>query len=522
MFVPLGALLAMWIAPQPRRPIDLPAFAVASLLGCLWAIGVNFAQLWFPARTVILNLRRRGIHRRDRRRAAVEHAGCERPDMVAAARDRRQRQREGGAERLRGPVPDRQPDAVRLRDQRPGAVREVRFRSLRAVARSHRLRTDIVQRQVRLHSRCCASLRLVVRVPAATVGERLAGGRAGRAGCRREHRVAAFPDGQRREPGGVGGAAQLGHGAGRSDVRMAKAPGRRRSGSRGRPVVAALLVPYAAALAYAAGWFTTAKLGVAAGLARFGDIVWMPFYYEYFSAYQATMFSAIVYTVLYAPVALLCWLWVRRRDRIPLVPCRAGRGADRGHRRDEQGVSCRPAARLHGRLLRRSVGDAGACRPALRLAIVTVVAHAATRAGGRAAGRFAAGARRASRDRIRARSGCRERGRPAGGSAAGRHRGGDGDRVPGRIVGARGGTRRVCGGIAALSDGDVPDRNPHAVAGARPRPAHRPLFLGRVRRSARDDAGRPAADGAAGSCRRRPGCREWRSGCCCCRWSRAL
>ena len=86
----------------------------------------------------------------------------------------------------------------------------------------------------------------------------------------------------------------------------------------GRPAVVALLIPYAAALAYAAGWFTTAKLGVAAGMARLGGIVWMPFYYEYFSPYQATMFSAIVYTVLYAPVALLCWLWARRRDRILL------------------------------------------------------------------------------------------------------------------------------------------------------------------------------------------------------------
>ena len=45
----------------------------------------------------------RGIHRRDRRRAAVEHPGREQPEMVAAARDRRQRQREGCAERLRGP-----------------------------------------------------------------------------------------------------------------------------------------------------------------------------------------------------------------------------------------------------------------------------------------------------------------------------------------------------------------------------------------------------------------------------------
>jgi hypothetical protein len=35
MFVPLGLLLAAWVAPQPRRPFELPALLVAGLLaGC--------------------------------------------------------------------------------------------------------------------------------------------------------------------------------------------------------------------------------------------------------------------------------------------------------------------------------------------------------------------------------------------------------------------------------------------------------------------------------------------------------
>src|SRR5450631_1531196 len=55
MFAPLGLLLAAWVAPQPLRGIGLPALLVAALLGCLWAMGVNFAQLWFPSRTVSLN-----------------------------------------------------------------------------------------------------------------------------------------------------------------------------------------------------------------------------------------------------------------------------------------------------------------------------------------------------------------------------------------------------------------------------------------------------------------------------------
>jgi hypothetical protein len=43
MFLPLGILLAAWVAPRPERPIELPALLVAGLLGCLWAVVVNFA-----------------------------------------------------------------------------------------------------------------------------------------------------------------------------------------------------------------------------------------------------------------------------------------------------------------------------------------------------------------------------------------------------------------------------------------------------------------------------------------------
>ncbi len=103
MFAPLGALLAMWIAPHAaaadrssrlrrREPARLSVGDRRQLRAALVS-GAN----GHPEQSC------RGIHRRDRRRAAVEHAGCERPDMVAATRDRRQQQREGGAERLRGP-----------------------------------------------------------------------------------------------------------------------------------------------------------------------------------------------------------------------------------------------------------------------------------------------------------------------------------------------------------------------------------------------------------------------------------
>jgi hypothetical protein len=55
MFLPLGLLLAAWVAPQPRQRIELSALLVSSVLGCLWATAINFAQLWFPSRTVSLN-----------------------------------------------------------------------------------------------------------------------------------------------------------------------------------------------------------------------------------------------------------------------------------------------------------------------------------------------------------------------------------------------------------------------------------------------------------------------------------
>ena len=86
----------------------------------------------------------------------------------------------------------------------------------------------------------------------------------------------------------------------------------------GRPAVLALLVPYFLALAYVGGWFRAPKLDTAAGLARLDDAVWLPFFYEYYSPYQSTMYSAIVHVALYAPVGVACWLWARHRDRVPL------------------------------------------------------------------------------------------------------------------------------------------------------------------------------------------------------------
>lgn len=53
--VPLGPLLAAWAAPLAARRSELPTLLVAGLLGCLWAMDVNLAQIWLPSRTVSLN-----------------------------------------------------------------------------------------------------------------------------------------------------------------------------------------------------------------------------------------------------------------------------------------------------------------------------------------------------------------------------------------------------------------------------------------------------------------------------------
>ncbi|MHB8494810.1 MAG: O-antigen ligase family protein [Casimicrobiaceae bacterium] len=318
MFLPLGVLLAMWIAPQPRRPIDFPAFAVASLLGCLWAIGVNFAQLWFPARTVILNI------------VAAEFIGAIGGALLwstlgATSRIWWRQLGIGGSGSVKAAL--------------NGYVVLYLIASLTPF--------DFVTSAAELAEKATSDLYGIWLAPigcgATSCGVKFAAVVAAALPCgwwfasrRRQSGnawVAAVPVAL-----GVATTIELLHFLMVSGVSQGASVVLRSSGMVlgaatyawgqrlahvdldriGRGAALALLAPYVAALAYVAGWFTTAKLGIAAGVARLGDIVWMPFYYEYFSPYQATMFSAMVHTVLYAPVAMLCWLWVRRRDRAPL------------------------------------------------------------------------------------------------------------------------------------------------------------------------------------------------------------
>lgn len=84
---------------------------------------------------------------------------------------------------------------------------------------------------------------------------------------------------------------------------------------RGRAFVAAALLPYLAAVGYVSGWFGGPWLGLEEGLARIDRVVWLPFYYQYFSTEQALIRSTLVHLALYAPVGVGVWLWAGGNGR---------------------------------------------------------------------------------------------------------------------------------------------------------------------------------------------------------------
>jgi len=84
----------------------------------------------------------------------------------------------------------------------------------------------------------------------------------------------------------------------------------------GRPIVMAALLPYLAAVGYVGGWLGGDWLGLEEGLARFGEVKWLPFYYQYFTTEQALIRSTLLHLALFLPVGAGVWLWGRGRRRI--------------------------------------------------------------------------------------------------------------------------------------------------------------------------------------------------------------
>ncbi|MGO8754159.1 MAG: hypothetical protein ACLQHK_02885 [Gallionellaceae bacterium] len=318
MFLPLGLLLAASVAPQPRQRIELPSFLVAVVLGCLWATGLNFAQLWFPLRTVSLN------------NLVAEFFGVTGGGLLWSIL---------GATGLRWWRQLAFGGRIGLEAALTGYVVLYLFASL--------LPFDFVTSVDDIAAKVASDLYGLWIAP---IG-------CGAAPCELKFlfaMLAAVPCGwwfaaRRRSPRNVWLAAvpvalmvsttiELLHFLMVSGVSqgisvfvrvlgmlvgVATYSWRQRLEAldlrrAGRPAVLALLIPYIITVAYVGGWFRSPRLGVAAGLERLGDVVWLPFFYQYYAPYNATMYSAIVHAALYAPVGVACWLWTWHRDRIRL------------------------------------------------------------------------------------------------------------------------------------------------------------------------------------------------------------
>ena len=320
MFLPLGLLLAAWVTPQPRRRIELPALLTSGLIGCLWAVGLNLAQFWFPARTVSLN------------NLVAESIGVVSGGLLwstLGARWLRWRQQlfSGGG--------------VSISAALSGYV----ILYLIAILTPF----DFVTSSAELSEKVASNLYALWVAP---VG-------CGPAPCKLKFLatlLAAVPCGwwfaaRRRGKGnawvlavpvalivativellhflmvsGVSQGASVFLRASGMVIGAATYPLRRHLAAIdlnrvGLPAALILMGLNIGAVAYVAGWFRSQKIGITAGIARLTDIVWLPFFYQYYSPYQSTMYSAMVHAALYAPVGVVCWLGSGRRNHVQLWP----------------------------------------------------------------------------------------------------------------------------------------------------------------------------------------------------------
>lgn len=88
----------------------------------------------------------------------------------------------------------------------------------------------------------------------------------------------------------------------------------------GRPLVIAATVPYLWAVAYVNRWFTHGWLDPASGIARLDgeQLSLIPFYYQYFTSEANAIRSALIHAALYVPVGVAVWLWSRPRQAAPV------------------------------------------------------------------------------------------------------------------------------------------------------------------------------------------------------------
>ena len=79
-------------------------------------------------------------------------------------------------------------------------------------------------------------------------------------------------------------------------------------------LIALLCVPYLLALMWLNGWFSGKWGDVEQARASLEILYWIPFYYHYFTTEQAALRSLLFYTALYLPIGLAYWAWTIRRS----------------------------------------------------------------------------------------------------------------------------------------------------------------------------------------------------------------
>ncbi len=314
MYLPLGWLLARLLRPAPRGPLDLAPLAAAFLVGTAWAVAVEFAQLYFPNRTVSLN------------------------DLIAEAIGTF-----AGAALW-----------LSLGQRWSGWWREI-LRGGERTARAALAGYAIAYLALNFapYDFIVSWRELTEHVASPLVGIWLAGADCGRIPCSLRLGFEALliaPLGltwmaRRVHAGSVGVAAVIGlllglvleaaqlllvSGVCQGASVLARAGGfalgaavhaqRARLSAidlrrLARPLVLLAALPYLAAVTIVNGWWSERWIDLAAAWSRLGEVQWLPFYYQYFAPEQDTIRSAITHALLYAPVGAAIWLWTHRRAR---------------------------------------------------------------------------------------------------------------------------------------------------------------------------------------------------------------
>jgi VanZ family protein len=315
MFLPLGWLAAAVFVPAPRGRFDLWAIVPATALGAVWAVAVEFAQLYFPNRTVSIN------------DIVAEVIGALLGAWLwctfgASSLDWWRRLLRGGPATANAALAAYLL-AYLVMSFSPFDV-VIRFDELAEKAASNLYGAWLAPVGC---GRTPCSLKLLAEALAVLpVGWWLAT----RSGGSRSLAVATLLG------AGLGAVIEAGQfllvsGTSQGASVVARALGvaagaglhaiRHRIVSIdwarwGRPLVLAGGLPWLAAVAYVAGWAGGRWIGVEAGLARLGGVQWMPFYYQYYSTEQALIRSTLLHLFLHAPVGVAAWLWGRRSGRV--------------------------------------------------------------------------------------------------------------------------------------------------------------------------------------------------------------